>query len=339
MLGPKLRDIDKVVELDDKWWDDLQGAGGPQKAISLIYDALAPHLPGARFEAKKHALAITLPDSGFNFDAVPAFNPEDRSSWIHIADTEDDRWEPSNSYILIDTITVRNQQCDGRFVREVRMVKQAVHNAGLSDVLPGLHVETFTYHAVSAAVDHPDAVAATLMKGVELLGTGYYDPTGTDLISNRLSQAAVATAKNEIQRLAGRAAEAQRLAADGKETAAARIWAEIFGDPFSPPSRPTRRPAYRASTPGPALPQPERPPPVTLRPPGRGGPDDSAEDSTTSGGSHTDCSSLAEYCRRGRGRQGHGRPARPPGHHVRRVLRVRLHASRVVRTTRPSRSG
>ena len=232
MLGPKLRDIDKVVELDDKWWDDLQGAGGPQKAISLIYDALAPHLPGARFEAKKHALAITLPDSGFNFDAVPAFNPEDGSNWIHIADTEDDRWEPSNSYILIDTITVRNQQCDGRFVRQVRMVKQAVHNAGLSDVLPGLHVETFTYHAVSAAVDHPDAVAATLMKGVELLGTGYYDPTGTDLISNRLSQDAVATAKNEMQRLAGRAAEAQRLAAAGNEAAAAHIWAEIFGEPF-----------------------------------------------------------------------------------------------------------
>ena len=130
MLGPKLRDIDKVVEFDDKWWVDLQGPGGPQKAISLVQDALAPHLPGARFEAKKHALAITLPGNGFNFDAVPAFNPEDGSNWIHIADTGDDRWELSNTYILIDTISVRNQQCDGKFVRQVRMVKQAVRKAG-----------------------------------------------------------------------------------------------------------------------------------------------------------------------------------------------------------------
>ena len=235
MLGPKLRDIDKVVELDDKWWDDLQGPGGPQKAISLVHDALAPHLPGARFEAKKHALAITLPGNGFNFDAVPAFNPEDGSDWIHIADTGDDRWELSNTYILIDTISVRNQQCDGKFVRQVRMVKQAVRKAGLSDVLPGLHVETFTYYAVSTAVDHADAVAATLMKGAELLGTGYYDPTGTDPISTRLSPTAVARAKNGMQRLAGQAAEAQRLAASGNETAAAHIWADIFGEPFPRP--------------------------------------------------------------------------------------------------------
>ena len=235
MLGPKLRDIDKVVEFDDKWWDDLSAPGGPQKAISLIHDALAPHLPGARFEAKKHALAITLPGNGFNFDAVPAFNPEGGSGWIRIADTEDDRWEPSNTYILIDTITVRNQQCDGRFVRQVRMAKQAVRKAGLSDVLPGLHVETFTYVAVTTAADHADAVAATLTKGAELLCTGYYDPTGTDLISVRLSPAAVTRAKNEMQRLAGRAAEAQRLAATGNEAAAAHIWAEIFGEPFPRP--------------------------------------------------------------------------------------------------------
>ena len=235
MLGPKLRDIDKVVELEDKWWDDLKDAGGPQKAISLIHDALAPHLPGARFEAKKHALAITLPGNGFNFDAVPAFNPEDGSDWIYIADTEDDRWEPSNTYILIDTIAARNQECDGRFVRQVRMVKQAVRNAGLSDVLPGLHVETFTYYAVSTAVDHADAVAATLAMAAQLLGGPYDDPTGEDRISNRLSAAAVERAKSGMERLAGRAAEAQRLAAEGKENSAAHIWADILGDPFPHP--------------------------------------------------------------------------------------------------------
>ena len=235
MLGPKLRDIDKVVEFDDKWWDVLNAPGGPQKAISLIHDALAPHLPGARFEAKKHALAITLPGKGFNFDAVPAFNPEDDSDLIHIADTEDDQWEPSNTYILIKTIAERNQECGGKFVRQVRMAKQAIQNAGLSDVLPGLHVETFTYHAVSTAVDHADAVAATLATGAQLLGGPYDDPTGTDQISARLSAAAVARAKSGMQYLAGRAAEAQRLAVEGKEIAAAHIWAEIFGDPFPHP--------------------------------------------------------------------------------------------------------
>ena len=236
MRGPKLHDIDKVVELVDDLTDSLTKPGGPREAMSLIEDALTPHLPGARFEAKKHALAITLPADGFTFDAVPAFNPEDGSGWILIADTEDDAWEWSNTYILIDTITARNQACDGRFVRQVRMAKQAVHHAKLSETLPGLHVETFTYHAIATMQEHADAVAATLAKGAKLLDGRYTDPTGSDQISDRLSAADVATAKAGMQQLAEQAAKAQRLAAAGAETKAAHVWADIFGEPFPRPA-------------------------------------------------------------------------------------------------------
>ncbi len=235
MLGPKLKDIDKVVELVDDLTDSLKKPGGSRRAMSLIKAALAPHLPGASFEVKKHALAITLPAEGFTFDAVPAFNPEDGSGWIYIADTEDDAWELSNTYILIDTIAARNQVCDGRFVRQVRMVKQAVGHAKLADVLPGLHVEAFTYHAIASRQEHADAVAAALAKGAELLGGRYTDPTGWDWISDRLSAADRATARAGMQRLATQASTAQQLAASGAETEAAHIWADIFGEPFPRP--------------------------------------------------------------------------------------------------------
>ena len=185
---------------------------------------------------KKHALAINLPADGFTFDAVPAFNPEDGSGWIHIADTEDDAWELSNTYVLIDTIAARNQACNGRFVRQVRMVKQAVNHAKLSDVLPGLHVETFTYHAVRAKQEHADAVAATLAKGAQLLDGHYTDPTGWDRISDRLSTKDAATARTGMQRLATKAATGQQLAASGAETEAAHVWADIFGEPFPRPA-------------------------------------------------------------------------------------------------------
>ena len=114
------------------------------------------------------------------------------------------------------------------------MVKQTVEVAGLSEVLPGLHVETFVYYAVTTAVDHATAVAAALSTGAQLLDTGYSDPTGTDRISDRIPADAAAQAKSSMQHLAGRAAEAQRLAAEGNE-AAARIWADMFGAPFSRP--------------------------------------------------------------------------------------------------------
>jgi hypothetical protein len=236
MRGPELHDVDKVVELVDDLRDSLAGPGGAEKAMRLISNALAPHLPGAQFEIKKHALGISLQGNTFDFDAVPAFNPDDGTGWIVIADTEDDAWEPSNTYILIDTIAARNQACDGRFVRQVRMVKQAVHEAGLDDVLPGLRVETFAYEAITTSMDHADAVAATLSMGTQLLGGSYTDPTGVDRISDRLDPEDVAKASAGMQRLADLAGEAQQLAAVGNETGAAHIWADIFGAPFPRPT-------------------------------------------------------------------------------------------------------
>jgi hypothetical protein len=177
-----------------------------------------------------------LPSDGFDFDAVPAFNLGDGSGPIVVVDTEDEDWERSNTYVLIDTIAAHNQACDGRFVHQVRMVKQAVSTAGIANILPGLHIETFTYQAVAATMGHADAVAATLDTGAALLGGPYTEPTGVDLISTRLHPADVATAKATLQYLARRAAEAQRLASDGDETAAAHIWADIFGEAFPRPT-------------------------------------------------------------------------------------------------------
>lgn len=235
MRGPELHDVDKVVELVDDLRDALAGPGGGRQAMELMQHALAVHLPGTRFEIKQHALAITLPDSTFGFDAVPAFNPEDGTGWIEIADTDDDAWEPSNTYVLIDTIATRNQTCDGRFVHQVRMVKQAVHEAGLDDLLPGLHVEAFAYQAITTTMEHPDAVAATLTMGDRLLGGCYTDPTGVDRISDRLDPADVKKAAASMQRLATRAAEAQQIA-PRDENAAANIWADMFGPLFPRPS-------------------------------------------------------------------------------------------------------
>lgn len=236
MRGPQLHDIDKIVELEDDLHATLDGRGGPERAMTMIRDVLAPHLANARFEIKKHALAIALPDDGFNFDAVPAFNPEDGAGWINIADTDDDAWEPSNTYMLIDTVSTRNLACAGRFVHQVRMAKQAVDHAQLSKVLPGLHVESFAYYAIQATTRHPDAVAATLATGARLLDATYTDPTGVDRISERLDPADRAVVLAGMQRLAELAEEAQQALTAGDETAAARIWADVFGDQFPRPA-------------------------------------------------------------------------------------------------------
>ena len=175
------------------------------------------------------------PGNGFNFDAVPAFNPEDGSGWIHIADTEDDQWEPSNTYILIDTIIERNKQCDGKFVRQVRMAKQAVHTPGSPTCSPAC-----TSRPSPTTRCPPLLITPTPSRPRwQWVPNSSVAHTSTPPVPTRFPPdspaAAVASAKSGMQRLADRAAEAQRLAAAGNEIAAAHIWAEIFGDPFPHP--------------------------------------------------------------------------------------------------------
>lgn len=233
---PPLHDVDKVIELDESLRDEMEGSAvGPRWVMDLISQAVAPEFPDATFEVKKHSLGITLHESGLDFDAVPAFTEEDRSGWIKIADTAAMAWKPSNTYQLIDTISARNQACDGRFVHQVRMAKRVVSVAGVSDSLPGLHVETFCYHAITETVSHPDAVLASLQKAVELLGTSYCDPTGADQISDRLQSHQVAKASAVLAQLAARAAEAVACAVKD-ERAAALLWTELLGDVFPSPA-------------------------------------------------------------------------------------------------------
>jgi hypothetical protein len=231
---PPLHDIDKVIELVDSLAEELKTAGGPLKAFELIRDVIADAEPGATFKVKKHAVGIVLPGQDFDFDAVPAFSDETSDTkWIEIADTEDDAWEASNTYELISTISTRNQDCEGLFVRQVRMVKQAAKAAGVD--LPGLHLETFAYNAITTKMSHPVAVEAALATAAQMLLGDYTEPTGVDTISARLTDTERAVAQLAMSKLATRAAEASKLAADGQEDAAARIWSEILGDPFPAP--------------------------------------------------------------------------------------------------------
>jgi hypothetical protein len=237
---PPLHDIDKVIELVDDLMAQFSGLVGPLRVMDLIRSVISEEIPNATFEVRMHALGIVLPDDGFDFDAVPAFNPEDGSGWIKIANTHasgvEDAWKPSNTYQLIETVSARNVLCGGRFVRQVRMAKQIVETAGLSKALPGLHVETFAYFAITEATAHPQAVGATLAKAYELIGGSYTDPTGEDQISDRLENWTVMATHNTLGGLATSATRALELAANGDETGAAHVWADLFGENFPRPT-------------------------------------------------------------------------------------------------------
>lgn len=234
---PPLHDVDKVIELNDGLREELEASPiGPHRAMDLICNAVRPEFPGATFEIKKHSLGVALPEEGLDFDAVPAFNDEDGTEWIRVADTHAMGWKPSNTYLLIKTISDRNLACAGRFVHQVRMVKQVVFVAGLGEYLPRLHTETFCHAAITETLAHPNAIAAALNTSVSMLGTAYNDPTGADQISGRLESYQWTRAQATLIPLAARATQAVELATAGDERGAALIWAELLGDVFPSPA-------------------------------------------------------------------------------------------------------
>lgn len=229
-----LKDIDKIIELSDDVAAEVDGPGGPVSAMARIAASLASFEEACTVEFGTHALQITVAGFTFMFDAVPAIHSEDCAPpLLRIANTDDDAWDPSNAYRLIDTIAERNQKLDGVFIHQVRMVKQAAAASELE--IPGIHIEAFAYQALHKKHAHPKAVARVLKKAADMLTGHYNDPTGEDQISDRLDPNEKELARAGFADLADRAERAVEAASGGDERSALGIWSEVFGDPFPEP--------------------------------------------------------------------------------------------------------
>jgi hypothetical protein len=229
-----LKDIDKIIELSDDIAAELDRPGGPALAMARIAASLASFEEACTVDFGTHALQITVAGFTFTFDAVPAIHSEDCAPpLLRIANTDDDAWEASNAYRLIETIAERNQKLDGVFIHQVRMVKQAAAACDLD--IPGIHIEAFAYQALHKKHTHPTAVGLVFTKAAEMLAGDYNDPTGEDQISDRLGPNEKERARDGFADLADRAERAVEAASTGDERKALGIWAEVFGDPFPEP--------------------------------------------------------------------------------------------------------
>ena len=241
MIAP-LRDIDKVVMLHPS----LSGLT-PAQVMDRLEQALHIEYPNATFGRTKHSLKLDLGSDSFDFDVVPAWETDTDDDDVCIANTEpkpgEDLWKRSNTRTLIRVVADRNQATNGRFIHQVRMAKQVV-KVHLDGLIPGLHVESWAYLAVTDSMPHDEALAAILATAAKSIGGSYTDPTGVDVISTRLDTATVTKTRPVLVELSRRAAEARRLAAAGDPVEAQRVWRTICGEVF---------PAPLAQTPGEAL--------------------------------------------------------------------------------------
>lgn len=225
MIAP-LRDVDKVVVLHP----DLEGLD-LDKVMDRLEEVLRVAFPNALFHRTRHSLQIDFGADSFSFDTVPAWESTTDDDDVCIANRETSGWERSNTRQLIRVVAERNQDTDGVWIHQVRMAKQVVKHL-LDGIIPGLHIESWAYLAIADKVPHDEALTRILEEGADLLGSRYTEPTGVDVISDRLKPDVIAIAKQVLGQTARRAREARSLTESGDHNEAIRIWRELCGDCF-----------------------------------------------------------------------------------------------------------
>jgi hypothetical protein len=236
---PPLKDVDIIVLLAATLDEVRRTPGSAKGAIAATRAAIAAARPDARFDVTSqaaHALQVCLPGCDFSIDLVPAVEDPNDGSVVWIADRENDKWERSTVRGLNQSIRNHNVACGGRFVHQVRMLKQArTTSRALKDV-SGLAIETLAYRVISGEIDHPTGVASVLRSAAGLLAGPLLDPVGDqDLTAEWTSQERAAIIAAFVG-LSSRAEEALELDASGDPEAAVESWGVVFGEAF-PPAR------------------------------------------------------------------------------------------------------
>lgn len=240
MISP-LRDVDKVVILHEV----LRGLT-PDEVMDLVQAAVAAAYPGVTFARTRHALQIDFGPTSFYFDTVPAWETDTNDDDVLIANRDTGSWDRSNTRKLIRVVAARNGATKGLFIHQVRMGKQAIKHL-LDGIVPGLHVESWAYIAITKPMAHDAALAKLLATGAELIDGTYTEPTGVDTISKRVKPDVIARAKPVLVRAASDAQAARALTDAGNHDEAIRIWHGLFGDLFpEPPAQDDRQALQRS---------------------------------------------------------------------------------------------
>jgi Second Messenger Oligonucleotide or Dinucleotide Synthetase domain len=236
MLKP-LKDVDIVCLLAERYRDQLMTAGGPRKALEMFRDAVAAHWPDAGFDEEDppaaKALRVSFPDCDFTVDLVAAFDTD--KELVLIGDRDDDEWKPSTTRRLIHLIATRNQETDGKFVHQVRIIKTLKHQYEELRDVSGIVFESLAYSSVFAAWPHKKAVAVILEHAAVACEGPIHDPAHENDLTENWSSGERAGIVRAFMRLAERARRALAFDADGDPDAALDLWHSIFGYEFPAP--------------------------------------------------------------------------------------------------------
>lgn len=251
-----LRDVDMVVLVSDRLVAVAEqevgekGASSPEVVMQYFVKALRTVFPTATFQIGAKALMVQFDDVPFTVDLTPARDSKDR--WVQIGNTESREWELSDTRIVGDRASARNQKCKGRFVRQVRMVREMV--AQLIDREPrfgfikGLTAESLAYMAIQSPVEHRYAMRLFLRRAREAVLGPIYTPSGEDDLTEKheWTEEQRQAAQEAFSDLLEQVEEALELENAGALIDAQWVWRDILGQEFPAPASSEAEELHRA---------------------------------------------------------------------------------------------
>jgi hypothetical protein len=234
MLKP-LKDVDTVNLVAPAWRGVAEAPGGVQKMFDQFQSAVQAEWPTAEFDVDKKAgkaLAATFSDCNFTVDICAAL-PTGDDDIVLLGDRDsDEQWQGSLTRKLNRIIAQRNQETDGVFVHQVRVLKTLKHlHDDLEDV-DGIVIESLAYWSITSKMPFADAVAHVLRRSPQLLQGPMNDPANEGDLTGSWSEQKRGNIVRAFDRLAEQAEAALSAARNGDLEAALASWRAVVGSDF-----------------------------------------------------------------------------------------------------------
>lgn len=234
MLKP-LKDVDTVNLVAPAWREVAEALGGVQKMFDQFQAAVQDEWPTAEFDVDKRAgkaLAVTFSDCTFTVDICAAL-PTGNDDFVLLGDRDaDEQWQPSLTRKLNRLVAQRNQETDGVFVHQVRVLKTLKHlHDDLKDI-DGIVFESVAYWSITSKMQFADAIAHALRQGSQLLERPMNDPANEGDLTESWSEQKRGKVVRAFERLAEQAEAALSAARSDDLDAALASWRGVVGSDF-----------------------------------------------------------------------------------------------------------
>ncbi len=218
-----LSDIDFLVIVNDT---ELDGAD-PQKVLARMTDILRLRLP-KDVDVHHGRMAVTIEyKDGMKLQLLPALRTNDGR--LQVPSSRRDGWSSIDPQGFERALSRRNQQCGGKLIPTIKLVKAIIGTLPEPQRLSGYHIESLAIEAFRN-YDGPKTTAAMLPaffeRAKELVLTPIHDSTGQSVHVDGYLGPPESNARIGSSHLLGRLAKRMRNA---MAAASVAQWQALFG--------------------------------------------------------------------------------------------------------------